>query len=207
MLPPLSLTSPQQYQAFSLQTTPQDTALTQWLQQNGFSASQIKSLSPEQKNAYLQQMQSLPGNMNGFGTNANGLFNASLGNPVTGVQGLSFNLPGVNGMGGFGTSNTVNGLVTAANGNPLQAVQAMGLSLPNANAASMGAGGFGKVNAAGASIIAQIMQAGAAIDPAGTMALAQKIGNNPNWGLNNNPLYQQTLSQIAPYLQAPQNFG
>ncbi|MCE2929871.1 MAG: hypothetical protein LW809_00590 [Vampirovibrionales bacterium] len=100
------------------------------------------------------------------------------------------------------TATGINGLVNASNGNPLAGAQALGIgSLGNANAASMGAVTFGKVNAQAATIISQMMQAGAAIDPAGTAALAQKINGNPTWQMTTNPMYQQTLAQIQPYLQ------
>jgi penicillin V acylase-like amidase (Ntn superfamily) len=45
------------------------------------------------------------------------------------------------------------------------------------------------------------MQAGAPIDPAGTASLAQKINSNPTWQMTTNPMYQQTLAKIQPYLQ------
>lgn len=92
-----------------------------------------------------------------------------------------------------GVTNLVN---ASTNGNPLQSAQQFGLPVPNANSAAMGAIGFNQVNPQAAAIIAQIMRAGASIDPAGTAALAQKISTNASWGLNTNPMIQQVFGEI-----------
>lgn len=172
---PGSFNSPATQQNVQQNTqAPTEAQFNQWLTQKGLTANQVRGLSTAQKETYLRQMQTE--------IQTQGVY-SNFGRPSTAIN--------------------TNGLVNASLGNPLNGAQALGMgnNLQNANAISMGATSFGKVNAQAAAIIAQMMQAGAAIDPAGTASLAQKINSNPTWQMTTNPMYQQTLAKIQPYLQ------
>jgi len=156
---------------------PTEAQFNQWLTQKGLTANQVRGLSTAQKETYLRQMQTE--------IQTQGVY-SNFGRPSTAIN--------------------TNGLVNASLGNPLNGAQTLGLggNLPNANAITMGVTSFGKVNAQAAAIIAQILQAGAGVDPVGAFKLKQTIDQNATWQLSTNPQYQFALAQIQPQLQMGQ---